>query len=184
MASTTQISMKVLARYGWRLFLVLVASIAAVWLVSELGLRMQGETAVRAPQEVELLIPEGTAAQVAAGQSPPTIPFELSFVEGDTLVVVNQDTQSHTLGPLYVPAKGSASMRLDTADHFALACSFNASKFLGLNVRQATTLRTRLLGISFAAPPTAMLLFVYSLIVFPVKQPKNSTPNGLAEPGG
>ncbi|MCW5876856.1 MAG: hypothetical protein KIS85_08235, partial [Anaerolineales bacterium] len=132
-----------LSRYLWRFFLVLVASIAAVWLVSELGLRMQGETAVRGPQEVELVIPAGTAEQVAAGESPPNIPLEMSFVEGDVLVVRNHDSQPHTLGPLYVPAQGSASMRLDTADHFALACSFNATRFLGLNVRQATTLRTR-----------------------------------------
>lgn len=184
MANTAQLSPRLVMRYFWRLFLVLVASIAAVWMVSEMGLRMQGESAARAPQAVELVIPEGTAAQVAAGEAPPTIPFELSFVEGDTLVVVNDDIQSHTLGPLYVPAKGSASMRLDTADHFALACSFSASKFLGLNVRQATTLSTRLLGISFAAPPTAMLLFVYSLIVFPIKPPKDASPAGLAETSG
>jgi hypothetical protein len=36
-------------------------------------------------------------------------------------------------------------------------------------VKPPTTLRTRLLGIAFAAPPTAAMLFVYSLIVFPLK---------------
>jgi hypothetical protein len=93
----------------------------------------------------------------------------MSFVLGDVLVLRNEDTVPHTLGPLYAPAKSSASMALNQADHFALACSFSTTQYLGLNVRPPTTLRTRLLGIAFAAPPTAAILFVYSLIVFPVK---------------
>jgi hypothetical protein len=93
----------------------------------------------------------------------------MNFVQGDVLVVRNEDSQPHTLGPLYVPSNGSASMKLDEADHFALTCTFSATSYMGLNVKPPTTLRTRLLGIAFAAPPTAIMLFVYSLIVFPLK---------------
>lgn len=60
-------------------------------------------------------------------------------------------------------------MHLDEADNFALNCSFSATNYFGLNVKPPTTLKTRLLGIAFAAPPTAAMLFVYSLIVFPLK---------------
>lgn len=158
-----------LLQYFFRFLLILALSIAAVWLISEIGIRMQDESAARAPRTVELVIPDGTAARVAAGENPPEIPAEMGFVLGDVLVLRNEDSVAHTLGPLYAPAKSSASMTLNEADHFALACSFNTTQYLGLNVRPPTTLRTRLLGIAFAAPPTAAILFVYSLIVFPVK---------------
>ncbi|MEX2161393.1 MAG: hypothetical protein WD751_05705 [Anaerolineales bacterium] len=163
------ISSQLLIQYALRFLLILVLSVVAVWLVSEAGLMLQNENTARAPQEVILTIPAGTAARVAAGEDPPSIPDEMTFVVGDTLVVVNNDVETHTLGPLVVPANGSANMRLDEADNIALACSFNSSRYFGLNVKLPTTLRTRLLGIAFAAPPTAVMLFVYSLIVFPVK---------------
>jgi len=156
-------------QYLLRFILILGLSVVAVVVVSEIGIRLQDENTARAPQEIELVIPAGTAAKVAAGQDAPSIPEEMNFVQGDVLVVINQDSEPHTLGPLYVPANGSASLPLQDADHFALTCSFSVTKYLGLNVRPPTTLRTRLLGIAFAAPPTAVMLFIYSLIVFPVK---------------
>ena len=162
-------AVKVVLQYLFRFLLILALSIAAVWLISEIGIRLQDENAARAPTTIELVIPEGTAERVAAGEDAPEIPAEMSFVLGDVLVLRNEDTAPHTLGPLYAPAKGSASMTLNQADHFALACSFSTTQYLGLNVRPPTTLRTRLLGIAFAAPPTAAILFVYSLIVFPLK---------------
>lgn len=162
-------AVKVVLQYLFRFLLILALSIAAVWLISEIGIRLQDENAARAPTTIELVIPEGTAERVAAGEDAPEIPAEMSFVLGDVLVLRNEDTAPHTLGPLYAPAKGSASMTLNQADHFALACSFSTTQYLGLNVRPPTTLRTRVLGIAFAAPPTAAILFVYSLIVFPLK---------------
>ncbi len=162
-------AVKIVLQYLFRFLLILALSIAAVWLISEIGIRLQDENAARAPTTIELVIPEGTAERVAAGEDAPEIPAEMSFVLGDVLVLRNEDTAPHTLGPLYAPAKGSASMTLNQADHFALACSFSTTQYLGLNVRPPTTLRTRLLGIAFAAPPTAAILFVYSLIVFPLK---------------
>jgi hypothetical protein len=156
-------------QYIIRFLLILALSIGAVWLVSEAGLMLQNENTARAPMDVELVIPAGTAARVAAGEEAPTIPEEMTFVLGDPLVVRNEDSEAHILGPLIVPANGTASQRLDTADNFAWSCSINPSKTFGLNVKIPTTLKTRLLGIAFAAPPTAVMLFVYSLIVFPVK---------------
>src|SRR3989304_7014809 len=117
-------------QYVARFFIILALSVAAVWLISEVGIRLQDENAARAPTTIELVIPEGTAARVAAGEDAPEIPAEMSFVLGDTLVLRNEDTVPHTLGPLYAPAKGSASMRLNQADHFALACSFSTTQYL------------------------------------------------------
>jgi hypothetical protein len=157
-------------QYLSRFLLVLVLSIFAVWLVSEIGLLLQqDENTARAPAQIVLTIPEGTADAVAAGEAPPEVPDEMTFVLGDVLIVRNLDVVAHTLGPLVIPPGASASLPLNEEDHFALNCSFSTSNYFGLNVKPPTTLRTRLLGIAFAAPPTAAMLFVYSLIVFPLK---------------
>ena len=47
----------------------------------------------RAPKVIEIVIPNGTAEQVARGEAPPTIPDSMYFVVGDTLVVKNNDWQ-------------------------------------------------------------------------------------------
>jgi hypothetical protein len=36
-------------------------------------------------------------------------------------------------------------------------------------VREATTVGTRLVALLFATPPMAIFLFIYSLLVFPIK---------------
>lgn len=154
--------------YLRRLLIILLISTVSVWLVSEIGIRLQRESAARAPQTVELVIPAGTAARVEAGEEAPGIPDEVAFVLGDELLVRNQDSVTHTLGPLLVPAGASARLTLNEPENFALTCSFKPTKYLGLNVSLPTTLSTRLLGIAFAVPPTAALLFVYSLLVYPV----------------
>jgi hypothetical protein len=159
-----------------RFALILALSIVAVWLVSEVGiLFQQDENTARSPATIILTIPAGTAAKVARGESEPQIPEEMTFVLGDVLVVRNLDDVAHTLGPLLVPPGASASMPLNRADHFALNCDFNSSSYFGLNVKPPTTRTTRIRGIIFAAPPTAAMVFIYSLIVFPVK-PKETEP--------
>jgi hypothetical protein len=172
-------------QYINRFLFVLALSILAVWIVSELGVRFQAdETTARPPQTVELTIPAGTAALVAAGADPFGIPEEMSFVLGDVLLVRNEDEVPHNLGPLFIPAGSSATMPLNEADHFAFTCSFSASRYLGLSVRPPTTLLTRMLGIAFAAPPTAALIFVYSLIVFPIKPKEEIVKGAVANKGG
>ncbi|MCW5887946.1 MAG: hypothetical protein KIT07_07450 [Anaerolineales bacterium] len=157
-------------RYLNRFLLVVALSVLVAWLISEFGLLLQqDQNTARPPQQIELIIPAGTAEKVAAGEPAPGIPDEMTFVIGDVLVVRNEDTQTHTLGPLLVPAGASASLPLNEEDNFSMTCSFNASSYMGLTVRPPTTLRTRIVGITFAAVPTAAMLFVYSLLVFPLK---------------
>lgn len=165
-------------RYVGRFALILALSIITVFLVSEIGLFFQqDENTARSPATIVLTIPEGTAAKVALGEAPPEIPDEMTFVLGDVLVVRNLDIVAHTLGPLLIPPGASASMPLNEADHYSMSCSFSPSNFFGLNVKPPTTLSTRIFGIMFAAPPTAAMVFIYSLIVFPVK-PKIPVPAG------
>jgi hypothetical protein len=171
-----------LALYAKRLLIVLALSTLAVFLISELGILLQNENAARAPETVELIIPAGTAAAVAAGEEAPGIPDEISFVLGDTLLVRNQDEVDHSLGPLYIPAGASARLTLEEPENFALTCSFKASRYLGLDVRPPTTWQTRLTALAFGVPPTAALFFVYSLAVYPIAAPddKSAAPSQAA----
>jgi hypothetical protein len=138
-------------------------------LVSEVPFLFLQETA-RPPQEIVLTIPAGTSAQIARGEQPPTIPENMTFVVGDLLVVKNQDTVDHKLGPLWIPANASAQLSLDQEESLAYECSFQPTKYLGLDVREPLTLGTRLYGIFFVAIPMAIMIALYSLIFAPRKE--------------
>ena len=130
------------------------------------------ETA-RPPQEIVLTIPAGTAEQVARGEQPPSIPENMVFVVGDTLIVQNEDTVDHKLGPLWIPANTSASLSLDQEESLAFECSFQPGKYFGLDVREALTTSTRLFGILYSGLPMAVLIALYSLAM-PVKKKVNA----------
>ncbi len=119
----------------------------------------------REPQRVQLIIPPGTAQKVAQGAAPPDIPSDMTFVLGDTLVVVNQDDVDHRLGPLWIPAGTSASLNLGREQDYVLECSFRPDNYLGLKVFQPVTLSTRLSGILFAGFPLSALFAVYSILI-------------------
>jgi hypothetical protein len=119
----------------------------------------------REPQQIELVIPAGTAQKIAEGQAPPSLPEDMNFVVGDTLVVVNQDEVDHQLGPLWIPSGTSASLNLDMEENYILECSFQPTKVFGIDVLQPVTLGTRLTGILFAGFPLGALFAVYSVLV-------------------
>ena len=159
-----------------RLAITFVAALALVWIGSEVAFYFLKADTDRTPQEVELVIPTGTAAKVEAGEPVPVIPDEMTFVLGDTLVVRNEDLVEHQLGPLWIPPKTKASLVLDAAQRYAYSCSFKTTRYLGLNVKQATTWQTRVVGLGFAVPPTTMLFFIYSLVLWPLNpDPKKET---------
>lgn len=151
-----------------RLIIVLFISLALVWIGSEVAFYFLRENTDRLPEQIELVIPPGTAEKVAAGESIPSIPDEMTFVLGDTLIVKNEDSVNHELGPLWIPPRSKASLVLDAADRYAYSCSFQTSRYLGLNVRQPTTWKTRLLAIGFTVPATTAFFFIYSLALWPI----------------
>ena len=128
----------------------------------------------REPQRVELVIPAGTAARIENGETPPGIPVDMTFVVGDTFVVVNQDKVDHQLGPLWIPPGTSASLNLDTEENYILECSFQSTSIFGLDVRQPVTFGTRLTGILFAGFPLGALFAVYSILLTPDKKKEKS----------
>ena len=168
-----------------RLALTFVAALILVWVGSEVAFYFLRSSTDRTPQEIELVIPAGTAAKVEAGEPVPVIPDEMTFVLGDTLVVNNKDQVDHQLGPLWIPPGTKASLVLDAAQRYAYACSFKTTRYLGLNVKQATTWQTRVVGLGFAVPPTTMFFFIYSLVLWPLNpEQKKETRNQLQNSQG
>ena len=136
--------------------------------LSELAFYIQGNTTSRAAKTIVLDIPPGTSARVAEGTR--VLPQDMIFVLGDTLVVHNLDSVAHTLGPLFIHPGSSASLTLDHIGNLSYACSFQPTKYQGLDVQDALTLATRLEGIIIAGIPLGMLFALYSLILRPLKK--------------
>lgn len=147
-----------------RLAVSLVVGLLFGVLVSEVPFYFLQETA-RPPQEVLLIIPAGTAGQVARGEKPPSIPTDMVFVVGDVLVVRNEDTVDHKLGPLWIPANSSAQLPLGQEESLAFECTFQPGNYFGLDVREALTVGTRVYGILYAGLPMAILIALYSLAI-------------------
>lgn len=171
---------KELRQRGFRRFLLVLAiSVVLTVAGSEAAYLLQKEKTDRPPSQIELVIPAGAAEQIAAGVEIASIPEEMVFVAGDELVVLNQDSTSHQLGPLWIPANGRASLLLDSPSQYAYQCSFQASNYLGIDVRPPTTLFTRFQAVVLAAPATAIFLFIYSLLVFPLQNESRSNTSQL-----
>ena len=128
----------------------------------------------RPPQHVTLVIPPGTAQEVARGKQPPSIPANMVFVVGDTLVVKNEDSVEHVLGPLFIPPGSSASLPLNVSQKYAFQCSFIPTKVFGIDVTEALDIGTRLSAILFGGLPMGMLLAVFSFVLWPVKKKETS----------
>jgi plastocyanin len=55
-----------------------------------------------AAQTIEILVPEGTQAQMDAGEEIVLFPRRLEVGVGDRIVITNDDTSSHQVGPYVV----------------------------------------------------------------------------------
>lgn len=129
-----------------------------------------GRDTMRAPREITLTIPSGTAQEVARGQQPPSIPKNMTFVVGDKLTVENQDSVTHKLGPLWIPAQSRAQLSLDQEENVAYECSFQPGQIFGLNVQEPLTIGTRIFGILYIAFPLAILFALYGFLIAPQKK--------------
>ena len=152
-----------------RRFLVSIAlGIAIAIGINEFTFIFLKSDAGRGPQRIELIIPSGTADRISKGELNPSIPTNMVFVAGDTLVVKNQDDVNHRLGPLFIPAGTSASLTLNDANNFSYQCSFQASKVFGIDVQEPVTSSTRIYGILIAGIPLGVMFAIYSLIIWPL----------------
>lgn len=128
------------------------------------------KTENREPTLIEIQIPLGTAQLIRDGIDPKILPNSMRFVVGDVLKVTNDDNENHQLGPLYIPANSSASLKLETVENLIVECSFQSTKFVGLTVQEPVTWWTRVKGYFFAGFPMGMLFAVYSGLVVKKKK--------------
>ena len=155
-----------------RLLISFVIGMGLGTALNEISFLFLRETA-RPPQEVVLTIPAGTAEHVAKGEQPPAIPDSMAFVVGDVLVVQNEDTVDHKLGPLWIPANASAQLPLGNVEDLAFECSFQPSNYFGIDVHEPLTAGTRLSGILFSGLPMSVLIALYSFIM-PTKKTEDA----------
>jgi len=160
-----------LADFFIRTGLGLLLGLVFGWVLSEVSFQFLGqkETVEREPQRVEIVIPYGTAEQVKEGVYNRSLPTDMVFVEGDLLVVKNEDVVAHQLGPLWIPPSTSSVLSLDQADRYSYACSFQPTKYLGLDVRPRVSGGIRFQALLAIALPTGMMLAVYSYLI-PIKK--------------
>lgn len=171
----------ILRDFWLRSALLLGTTIVVILLISESIYLLQRDETERPPKTFEITIPNGTAASIQNGAPGPYIP-QTVFVVGDTLIVHNQDITDHQLGPLWIPANASASLRMEKADDYAYSCSFQGSRYLGLTVRNASGgIRDRLSALWYGVPPLFMFFLVYSYLLRP---PKAKRADDLLPGGG
>jgi len=155
-----------------RLGISLLISMAFAYLVAELSYQMVKNQSDRAPRQIEILIPPGTAAEIARGKPGPALP-DMRFAEDDQIIVRNMDSVGHQLGPLWIPAESSSVLTLDRPSKYSLSCTFQASQSVDIEVFARAKASDRVMGILSIGLPTWILVWLYSLIAIPM--PENPT---------
>jgi hypothetical protein len=75
------------------------------------------------PYDHNFTIPLGTADKIAAGDDVDVMPTSLDAKVGETIRIVNDDVESHTVGTFYVLAGTTLTYRFTAAGVFEGACS-------------------------------------------------------------
>jgi hypothetical protein len=145
-----------------RMLSMMVVGLVFGGLVSEISFLASSDLNDMKPHQVELVIPAGTAEKLKEGK-PLSIPDTMNFVEGDVLIVRNQDVVSHQLGPVWVPSQASGVLQIGKSNMYSYECSFTRSKVFGLDVQPPLTIWMRLQGLVSIGLPTGVMLALYVL---------------------
>lgn len=159
-----------------RLGITFVISMIFAFAVAEISYQMVKNQSERAPRQIEILIPPGTADQIAHGQPGPAMP-DMRFAQGDQILVRNMDSVSHQLGPLWIPANSSSVLTLDRPSSYSLSCTFQASQNLDIEVVARAKASDRVLGILSIGLPTWVLVWLYTLIAIPMPPDPSRPPS-------
>lgn len=79
-------------------------------------------------------IPDGTAARLAAGEDVQIVPDDLQLRLRDTLVVVNHDSVTHSIGPYRVAAGQTLETELSKAATMEASCSLHPSGSITIQI--------------------------------------------------
>jgi len=158
-----------------RLFLSIVIAVILGGLYSEVVYRINEGQTRQNPERFDLVVPAGTAKRIQAGESVPSIPANMVFIVGDILLVHNKDDVPHQLGPIWVPPGATGSLVLQEPNQYSYACTFQPTQYIGLDVRPRLTSWIRFQGILAIALPSAVLFWLYSLLIWPVRKQEEAS---------
>jgi hypothetical protein len=79
------------------------------------------------PRILAIVIPRGAAQKIAAGEKIAPFPSEITLTAGvkDTLLILNEDEAGHGVGPFWINAGQSLTLRFDTPGTYSVACSLD-----------------------------------------------------------
>lgn len=110
------------------------------------------------PKDVSLVIPRGTADDIAAGL-PARLPGEVRLVAGDRLVLENRDAVVHTLGGWQVNPGQILTIVAEAAAANVFACTIHPSGSLGLIITPRPGLIDAILIVIMVSIPISLVLF-------------------------
>lgn len=123
----------------WRWAACFAAGIGLAAFISAAAWIALSDGPLRAPHSVEVRIPAGTAEAIERGEAVSAIPGDLRFVQGDRLVLKNEDVVAHTVGSYSVGPGTTLTLPLDNASSSSLLCSFHPQGSIALDVRPRTS---------------------------------------------
>lgn len=126
----------------WLLLAVLVPTVSVVSILVGRALRedepASGVQLVSASElerfEHEYRIPPGTADRIAAGEAIEIVPRELEVRVGESIRIVNDDTEGHVVGVFFVGAGETLSQRFTAPGELSGDCTVHSSGEFTLRV--------------------------------------------------
>ncbi len=130
-------------------------AVVAAWAFSMLWWALLEPAHARA-SESKLIIPDGTAAAVAAGADPPFIPNSLELARSGDLTVINNDVVPHEVGTWTIPPGGSAV--ISAAEQTGqFTCSIHAGGVIAFSINKRPSLFTTLYATLILGLPTGLI---------------------------
>ncbi|MEO5842342.1 MAG: hypothetical protein ABIQ73_26795 [Acidimicrobiales bacterium] len=108
---------------GRLLWLGLFALVALA--AGALTLVMTRDPGPRSGIDHAFVVPAGTGSTLDAGGSVEILPRDLEVRVGDRIVVLNEDTRNHEVGPWTVPAGDTFTFRFKTVGRYDSHCSLH-----------------------------------------------------------
>lgn len=84
--------------------------------------------------EWDIVIPDGTAARIAAGEEVAIVPPVMTAHVGEAIRIVNEDSEDHVVGVFFVGAGETLTQRFQSAGELQGECSVHSSGAFTLRV--------------------------------------------------
>ena len=147
---------------AWFSARVLAGSLAAGFLLGTILVAVAwvafGADLMAPPHDVQLVIPRGTAALLAAGQ-PSALPSQVILNQDDRLIIVNQDVATHSLGSWIINPGTSITIDATSPIASVFACTIHRSGSFGIIVQARPGLLDGILITFLVSVPIGLVLF-------------------------